>query len=178
MNEPLVVRRATDGDAEALARLKLVTFRETFVEDFAVPYPPADLAVFEAEAYGMDKVLAELRDLDKATWVAQGADGDLLGYAHVGPTKLPHPDARGTHGELYQLYVRRGAQGLKLGGRLLGLALEHLETTRPGPTWLGVWSGNLRAQAIYAARGFEKVGEYRFPVGAWFDEEFIFRRPG
>ena len=25
--------------------------------------------------------------------------------------------------------------------------------------------------------GFAKVGEYQFPVGAWRDDEFIFRRP-
>ena len=65
---------------------------------------------------------------------------------------------------------------MKLGGRLLAQALDHLTATRPGPIWLGVWSGNLRAQAIYAACGFVKVGEYRFPVGTWRDEELILRR--
>ena len=170
------IRLATPDDVDALARLKLETFRETFLEGFGVPYPPDDLAVFEAEAYGRDHVERELADPERRTWVAH-ADGDLLGYAHVGPTKLPHREAEPHHGELYQLYVRREAQGMKLGGRLLALALDHLTVTRPGPILLGVWSGNLRAQAIYAACGFVKVGEYQFPVGTWRDEEFIFRRP-
>jgi ribosomal protein S18 acetylase RimI-like enzyme len=100
----------------------------------------------------------------------------LLAYAHVGPCKLPHPEASPDAGELYQIYARTEAHGLGLGRQLLDVALDHLARTRPGPVWLGVWSGNLKAQAIYAARGFMKVGEYRFPVGNWFDEEFIFRR--
>lgn len=169
------IRLATPADVDALARLKLETFRETFLEEFGVPYPPDDLTVFEAEAYGRDKVRDELADPGRTTWVAH-ADGDLLGYVHVGPTKLPHREAEPHHGELYQLYVRRPAQGMKLGGRLLALALDHLTATRPGPIWLGVWSGNHRAQAIYAAFGFVKVGEYQFPVGAWRDDELIFRR--
>jgi ribosomal protein S18 acetylase RimI-like enzyme len=131
--------------------------------------------VFEASAYSSSSVAESLADLSKRTWVAEQG-GELLGYAHVGPTKLPHPDARPDHGELYQLYLRRSAQGLKLGGRLLTLALDHLEAAFTGPLWIGVWSGNHRAQAIYRARGFEPVGEYGFPVGAWIDAEIIMRR--
>ena len=103
-------------------------------------------------------------------------DGRLLGYAQVGPCKLPHPEVTADHGELYQIYVRREAQGLGLGKRLLAIALDHLAATRPGPVWLGVWSGNHKAQAVYRKIGFDKVGEYQFPVGAWRDEEYIFRR--
>lgn len=45
-----------------------------------------------------------------------------------------------------------------------------------GPLWVGVWSGNLKAQKLYAAHGFEKAGEYQYPVGRWLDDEFILRR--
>jgi len=174
----LTIRAAALADADALAALKRETFRETFVDaGFRIPYPADDLAIFEDDSYGVGNVIAQLTDAAKQTWVAE-RQGRLLGYAHVGPTKLPHPDARPDDGELYQLYVRNEAQGLKLGGQLLALALDHLTTARPGPIWLGVWSGNLRAQAIYRAQGFMKVGEYDFPVGSWTDREFIFRRAG
>lgn len=170
-----IIRPATPNDAEALAELKLTTFRETFLDGFAIPYPPDDLAAFEANSYAPAMVSAELADVGRATWVAED-DGVLLAYAQVGPSKLPHPDVASGAGELYQLYARNAAQGLRLGRTLLTLALDHLAVARPGPIWLGVWSGNLKAQAVYAARGFAKVGEYRFPVGSWYDEEFIFRR--
>lgn len=171
----IAIRLASAEDAAELARLKLETFRETFIEGFGIPYPPADLAAFEEKAYGPGAIAAELSDPALTTWVAE-QDGALVGYAKVGPCHLPHPEARGEHGELYQLYLKGSAQGLGLGRMLLDRAIDHLAATRPGPLWLGVWSGNRKAQAIYAARGFEKVGEYRFAVGDWYDEEFILRR--
>ncbi len=169
------LRPATLADASALAALKLETFRETFLEDFGIPYPEADLRIFEASSYGVDAVAAELADPRRATWVAE-SEGELLGYAHVGPCKLPHPDVTATAGELYQLYVRRASHGLGLGRSLLTTALDHLATAHPGTVWIGVWSGNVKAQAVYAARGFTKAGEYDFPVGSWMDHEFILRR--
>jgi len=172
----LTLRPATLADAAALADLKRDTFRETFLTGgFDIPYPPDDLAAFERDTYTPEAVAAELADTEKATWVAERA-GRLLAYAHVGPSKLPHPDVRPGDAELYQLYVRRDAQGARLGAELMALALAHLAAHRPGPVWLGVWSGNLKAQAFYAARGFVKVGDYRFPVGSWYDDEYILRR--
>jgi len=171
-----IIRTPAPGDADALAALKLETFRESFVEGgFAIPYPADDLAAFESANYSPAKVAAEIADSGRATWIAESG-GRLLGYAQVGPCKLPHPEASPEQGELYQLYVRSEAQGMGIGKRLLAVALEHLGVTRPGPVWLGVWSGNEKAQALYRANGFRKVGEYRFPVGSWEDEEFIFRR--
>jgi len=172
-----MIRLATPDDLPALAVLKLETFRETFVTGgFAIPYPPADLAEFEARVYTEPAIAAELADPDTTTWVVE-ADGRLLAYAKVGSCKLPHPDVRPDHGELYQLYVRSEAQGQRLGEKLMQVALDHLAETRPGlPVWLGVWSGNHKAQRFYDRHGFAKVGDYLFPVGEWRDEEYIFRR--
>lgn len=165
-------------DAAKLALLRRETFRETFVDGaFAIPYPPADLAEFERATYSLERVTEDLRNPEKMSWVAE-ADSVLIGYAQVGPCKLPHPDISPGDGEIHQLYVRKEAQGNRLGGRLLTTALDFLARHRPGPVWVGVWSGNDRAQLIYEAHGFMKVGEYDFPVGAWRDREFICRRAG
>jgi ribosomal protein S18 acetylase RimI-like enzyme len=170
------IRLAVAADANALATLKLTTFRQTFLDGFKIQYPAGDLARFEAEHYAPEKVLVELADPKRATWIAEAADGRLLGYAQCGPCKLPHPDVGPRAGELYQLYLLDDAQGLGLGKQLLQLALDWLARHYPGPQWLGVWSKNERAQSIYAKIGFTKVGEYEFPVGTWRDHEFIFRR--
>ncbi|MBB6124825.1 GNAT family N-acetyltransferase [Sphingobium subterraneum] len=174
---PCLIRRAGPEDTVALAALKLRTFRETFVEgDMDMGYDPDNLAHFEAESYGEPAVAAQLADPRRAQWVAVAADGTLMGYAHAGPCKLPHPDAEPTHGELYQFYVARKWQGAGVGRTLLDAALGWLAEEMPGPVWLGVFSGNHRAQKVYAARGFAKVGEYAFKVGEQYDHEFIFRR--
>lgn len=170
------IRPARAADVAALSALKLAAFRETFLEDFAIPYPPTDLALFEAESYGEVRVAAELADGGHRTWVAETSDRSLVAYAHVGPCKLPHAEVREGAGELYQLYLLRAHQGGGLGRRLMELAMDWLETHRPGPIWLGVWSGNDRAQAVYARFGFRQVGTYDFPVGDHRDHEFIYRR--
>ncbi len=166
---------ARPDDAPALAALKLAAFRETFLDGFKIPYPPADLAVFEEASYGLATVRGELADTAHHSWVAADAAGAFVAYAHVGPCKLPHGEVAPGDPELYQLYLRNAVQGAGLGTRLLDAALDWLGQGGR-PIWLGVWSGNARAQKVYAGRGFTVVGEYRFKVGTWFDEELIMRR--
>ena len=74
------------------------------------------------------------------------------------------------------LPVSKAAQGLGLCTRLLEAALAWMEAHTDGPLWIAVWGGNLKAQKLYAAYGFEKVGGYQYPVGRWMDDEFILRR--
>lgn len=169
------IRRATTADAEALAELGRATYCETFVEEFAIPYPAEDLAGFLDAAFASARMRAWIEDPDQALWLAE-ADGALVGYAGAGPAALPHPEVRPGDGELKSLYVRRSAQGTGLGRRLFDEALGWLERDGQRTLWIGVWSGNLRAQAVYRARGFEKAGEYDYPVGRWRDREFILRR--
>lgn len=171
------LRRARAADAGALAALKSVCFRETFLEDFAIPYPADEIARFENAAYSEAAVAAELADPRQASWVVEAPDGAFAGYARTGPAKLPHPDVGPQDGELYQLYMRRSAQGTGMGRALMEEALLWLQERHPGPLWLGVWSGNDKAQRFYARYGFHKAGEYEFPVGdEWRDREFILRR--
>ncbi len=174
MTGPGTIRDAVPGDAAALSRLKLATFRETFLDDFAIPYPPADLAIFEVESYGLERVAAELADPAHRTWVAEDAGGELVAYAHVGPCKLPNDEVEPGDWEIYQLYLLRSAQGSGLGKRLLGHALDWL-ADQGGPIWLGVWSGNIRAQELYRRWGFVVVGEHHFHVGSWLDKELTMR---
>ncbi|HEX7821194.1 MAG TPA: GNAT family N-acetyltransferase [Sphingobium sp.] len=171
------LRRATMADVAALAALKQATFRQTFVEGFAIPYPPADMARFEEASYGPATVVAEIADADHATWVAGDGEGALVAYVHAGPCKLPHPDVQPGELELYQFYMLRDWQGGGLGRALMERALGWMEGRNPaGRRWLGVWSGNERAQRFYARFGFVRVGDYDFAVGDHRDHEFILRR--
>ncbi len=173
--EGAILRIAHADDAVALAELARRTFVETFVEDFALSYSDADLADFLPRAFSADRFAARIADPSVRVWVAEGASG-LLGYAMAGTCGLPHPDVQPDHGELKTLYVAREAQGAGLGRSLLDAALGWLEREGPRTLWIGVWSGNDRAQAVYAARGFTPVGEYGFAVGETIDREFILRR--
>ena len=172
-----VIRPATEADAEALGVLGRQTFIDTFVaaDGFAIPYPPDDLQVFLDASFSTEAIRSKLKEPGAAWWVAE-RDGELLAFANTGPNTLPHPEARPGHAELRRLYVAKTAQGLGLGTRLLTVALDWMETHTEGPLWIGVWSGNLKAQKLYATYGFVKAGEYQYPVGAWRDDEVIMRR--
>ena len=164
------IRRAGPEDASALAEVG----RDTFVETFAHLYPPQDLAAFLAQAYAPDAFAGCLDDPEHGLWIAE-QDGRAIGYVQAGSCTLPHPEVTAGCGEVKRLYVRQETQGSGLGTRLLTVALGWLSA--PGRRlWIGVWSQNFGAQRLYARHGFERVGEYQFPVGRTLDDEFILSR--
>ena len=170
-----LIRPAVEADAAALGELGRQTFVDTFVAGFAIPYPADDLTAFLDSSFSPETIRTKLKEPGAAWWVAE-RDGELLAFANTGPNTLPHPEARASHAELRRLYVSKAAQGLGLGTKLLAVALDWMEANGDGPLWIGVWSGNLKAQKLYAAYGFEKAGEYQYPVGQWLDDEFNQRR--
>ena len=166
------IRRATPGDAIALATLA----RDTFVETFGHLYRPEDLAAFLEKSQSVAAYSRLLQDPRVAVWVAEDAGGTLVGFLNAGPCKLPLPEPQPGGGEIRQLYLRSSVQGGGLGTRLLVLGLEWLAAQGHFPLYVGVWSGNSGAQRLYGRFGFEKIGEYDCPVGKHLDREFILRR--
>jgi GNAT superfamily N-acetyltransferase len=166
------IRRATETDAEVLQRLGTTTFTETFGH----LYPPEDIEVFLAEAYGLERTRRDLAHPEKATWLLED-DGRAVGYALVGPCDLPHAEVQPSDGEVKRLYLLASHRGGGRGTRLLETALSWLEARGPRTLWIGVWSENLGAQRLYARHGFLLAGEYEFPVGQTRDRELILRRP-
>jgi GNAT superfamily N-acetyltransferase len=166
------IRRATPGDAVALAALG----RDSFVETFGHLYRPEDLDAFLAKSQSVAAYAPLLQDPRVAVWVAEGTNGALVGFLNAGPCKLPLPEPQLQAGEIRQLYLRSSVQGAGLGTRLLVIGLEWLGAQGHHPLYVGVWSGNFGAQRLYGRFGFEKIGEYDFPVGKHLDREFILRR--
>ena len=165
------IRRATVDDAELMSRIA----SETFVETFGPLYPPQDLRYFLEHSYSPEAQRNSLADPANAMWLLED-DGVAIGHAFAGPCGLPHPEVRAGDGELKRLYVLKRAHNGGWGGKLFQAALDWLEREGPRTLWIGVWSENLGAQRFYARHGFEKVGDYKFPVGDTLDDEFILRR--
>ena len=166
------IRRATPGDAPTLAALGAATFTETFGH----LYPPEDLQAFLAGSHSVDAWTRTLADPQRAVWVAVLADSTPLGFIVVGACKLPIENREPAAGEIQQLYVLARYHNLRLGSRLMDLGLEWLEAKDRAPLYIGVWSENFGAQRFYGRYGFNKVGEYGFPVGKTVDHEFILKR--
>ncbi len=152
--------------------------RATFTETFGHLYPPADLATYLDSAYATERLRAEVSDPWNFWRLVLDGSGEPMAYLECVPAHLPHPEVRPEEqGEIERIYVLKRQQGKGLGRKLMSLAIDHLnERYGDAPQWLGVWSENLRAQALYRSYGFDKVGEYTFPVGNTHDHEFIFCR--
>jgi ribosomal protein S18 acetylase RimI-like enzyme len=166
-----VIRRANTADADALARIGA----DTFVATFGHLYSAEDLATFLAESHAPAAYARYLADDAYALWLLEDG-GKALGYALAGPANLPHHELRAGDGELKRLYVDAALQNGGWGAKLFAEALAWLERDGPRTLWISVWSENHGAQRFYARHGFEKAGEYEFPVGNQRDREFIFRR--
>ncbi|PJK02782.1 GNAT family N-acetyltransferase [Lysobacteraceae bacterium NML75-0749] len=168
----LQIRRASSADAEVLAALSCTTFSETFGHLYAA----ADLAEFLASTYTAEKYRDALDEAGCAAWIAEDAQGQAQGYALAGPCGLPHEAVLSGDMELKRLYVLASHQGTGWGQQLFAEAERWMWRNGPEAIWLGVWSQNHRAQRFYQRQGFERVGQYLFPVGQARDLEYILRK--
>jgi GNAT superfamily N-acetyltransferase len=152
MVDRFFLRHALDTDSVALSQLSQQTFRETYIEDFAIPYSEHDIEYYFHSKKSPEWYASKISDPLQATWVVEDKVTDeLVAFAIVCSCKLPHPDVcSGEDGELQFLYVRRDRRSHGLGQRLLNTALFWLEERFRGrPVWLGVLSCNLKAHNLY-----------------------------
>ena len=169
----LRIRRATSADAGTLAGIS----RDTFVETFGHLYAPEDLAWHLDFSYAPEKYRDALDEQGAVAWMLEDEADAVQGYAFAGPCGLPHGDVQPGDLELKRLYLRRSLQNGGWGARLFAEAEDWMRRNGPAAIWIGVWSENDGAQRFYARHGYEKVGEYLYPVGEARDLEFIFRKP-
>lgn len=165
------MRRADSDDAATLAHLGATTFTETFGH----LYPPEDLHAYLAGSHSVNAWTRALADSQRAVWLATLADATPVGFIAVGACKLPVENLEPTAGEVHQLYVLARHHNLRVGTQLMAVGLEWLQSQGRTPLYVGVWSENFGAQRFYGRYGFDKVGEYGFPVGKTVDREFILR---
>lgn len=167
----LTVRDAVPGDLSALAALS----QKTFTDKFGHLYHPEDLAAFLEESHGAAAYAAYLADPRNLIRVVEAEAGGLAAYLLCSPLSLPAENTQPGAVELKRLYVDTPLQGRGLGSRFVGEALAWARAQGAPEIYLSVYSENEGAQRLYARYGWEKVGEFIFPVGRHEDLEFLLR---
>ena len=162
----MIVRPATPADLPAIDRV----FRTSFCDTFAHLYSPEDLATFLG-GFIPDGWRRELDDPGYAFSVGE-AEGAILGYAKLGPNKLPHVEPNGAV-ELKQLYLLRQAHGTGLARQLMEWVLAEARRRGAERLALSVWQDNRRAQAFYRRYGFVDRGPCDFMVGNQADHDRV-----
>lgn len=148
------LRTPTAADTEAVTRLHVESWRETYGDMLAADF-------FSEEFIGQrrDMWTNNLRSISPG-WNMRVAEveGEMVGFALAGPASGEAPRAR----ELHMIYVLRAHQGTGLGQQLLDATLG----TDAGVLW--VEKTNERAQSFYRRNGFELDGteeaDERIPV--------------
>ncbi|ACT60114.1 GNAT family N-acetyltransferase [Hirschia baltica] len=167
----LSFRDALNDDAGRLTTIG----RETFSETFGMLYKHEDLQSFLDENFTVEKQLKEIQDPEIEIRIA-AMRTKTIAYAKLGPVKLPIEHDPETSLELHRLYVRQEGQGVGVGRILLTWAIEQARQRGAKSIYLGVWENNQRAISVYETRNFEKIGNYKFPVGNTLDNEVIMRK--
>jgi ribosomal protein S18 acetylase RimI-like enzyme len=161
-------RGADEGDAVALHEL----FTRIFCDTFAHLYRPEDLAAFLAE-FTIGLWADQLRDQDYAFQVAE-SDGELVGFAKLGPLKVSVDDPAGVM--LHQLYVDGAFHGAGIGHVLMDWVVQEAARRDAPSLYLTVFTDNHRARRFYERYGFEPAGRYEFMVGSQADEDVIMKK--
>lgn len=170
-----VLRPAEPADVPVLARFAAESYVETFVRGFGIPYPEADLAGFLERTCSEAAFTAMLADPPTDVRLLTDLWG-VAAYAVSGRAGLPHLEVSPGDGEIKRFYIRPDRQGSGLAAAALEELLRDLDPDGDRTLWLSVWEGNARAQRFYARYDFREVGRYDYPVGAWIDVDFIYRR--
>ena len=174
-----VHRRAADTDSIALSQLSQQTWRETYLEDLAMPIPEHDVECYLRTQKSPEWYATKIADPLGATWVVEDKVNDeIVAFLIVGQCEVLHPEfCIGKDGHIEYLYVRRDRQSQGLGQQLMNVALSWMEEQFPTrPVWLTTLACNLKSQKLYMHYGFIKVGDFYSSVGDTKRHLFIMRR--
>jgi ribosomal protein S18 acetylase RimI-like enzyme len=147
----LEIRRAAAEDAEAIARVHLAAWRETY----AGLLPAKMLARWDLEARSAmwARVLLGAEATSARTALVLERGGRLVGFGACGDQRAPALRAAGYDGEVDALYLLDEVKG-RGAGRALMQGLAKLLAAR-GKSGLGLWvlRENLQARGFYERLG-------------------------
>jgi ribosomal protein S18 acetylase RimI-like enzyme len=150
---PVQIRKAGAPDIAAVAAIFLACWRRSYSA-----FLPRD--VIERFNAGGARALWRRsltgRDVDRVVLVAERPSGDLVGVIGIGTD----PDER-TAGHVYSLYVDPDTQGLRIGARLLGAAIDRFVGMGVDEATLWVFAANTAARGFYARHGWTPDGGRR-----------------
>ena len=155
------IRQAAETDIEALAVIGAATFLETFA---GVLDGPAITTHCMQEHSGA--AYAGQLKIGSIAWLAECEIGSApFGFALLGKPDLPGMNKDGSDLELKRIYAHSRFHGSGVGAALMDEVLNKAAQCSAKRLLLGVYAGNLRAQAFYTKNGFTKIADRKFDVG-------------
>lgn len=156
------IRAAGLDDAAAIGACHVLSWLAAYAGQF--PQSFLDELDPDARAAGWRGYL-EAGDHDHEALAVAEVDGEVVGFASVGPCR--DPDHPGT-GELYAIYLLPQAWGCGAGRELIATALDALAGFGFAEATLWVLDTNARARRFYETAGWVTDGASRVEDGLGF----------
>ena len=145
------IRAAKPADAGQIAKVHIDTWRSTYVGIVPAEYLAA-LSYRDRESRWTDALTTDRPDA--SVFVAETAEGEVIGYADGGPENEGN---RVYQGELYSIYVLKERQRGGVGRSLVSAVAQRLLTAGIRPMLLWVFKDNHPSRRFYERLGGTKV---------------------
>jgi len=149
------IRRALADDALGVATVHVRSWQGAYRG--LLPDVYLDQLDVDARRAGWAAMIAEADWPRTGTLVAAEANGNVVGFAHVGPARDEDLDPL-VVGELASIYLLPQVWGSGVGRRLMLAAVNVLRDAGFGAAILWVLDGNDRAQRFYEIGGWQLDG--------------------
>jgi len=156
----IIIRVATDDDAELIANLS----RKTFYETFAADNTRENMDKFMSEQFTKQKLMNEVAQPWHIFFLAF-IDQEPVGYVKLRDGAVPSQLVNQSCLEIARIYSIQHTIGKGVGRNLMQRC--HIIAKEKGKNilWLAVWEKNQRAIDFYARWNFEKFGDQEFVLG-------------
>ncbi|WP_321383875.1 GNAT family N-acetyltransferase [uncultured Enterococcus sp.] len=168
----IFIRECTIDDLEALQKISI----ETFTDTFAAQNTQENLTAYLEKAYTLEKLTEELQQLESFFFFIY-MEEELAGYLklNINAAQTEHPIEEGL--EVERIYIRSNFKRNGLGNRLLEKAIALAKEKKKKNIWLGVWEENLAARKFYQKMGFVQSGQHSFFMGEDEQIDLIMVKP-
>ncbi|MBL8851447.1 MAG: GNAT family N-acetyltransferase [Planctomycetaceae bacterium] len=162
---PAILRFAQPGDARAVARVQVETWRAAYRGIVSDQF--LDAFSIEDRAIRWDELL---RQPEQHLLVAETTGQGVIGFAGFGPERTGHPEFTG---ELYSLYVLPAFQGTGLGRQFVSAVAKWL-LDHQYPTML-VWTlADNPSRGFYEHLGGQRVVQQQIEIGGRLLDEVAY----
>jgi ribosomal protein S18 acetylase RimI-like enzyme len=167
----IIIRLATEIDAELVADLS----RQTFYESFAGDNTEENMDKFMNLQFTKERLIDEVKQPWQLFFLAYIKD-EPVGYVKLREGSVPTQlDARLCL-EIARIYSVHHKIGKGVGKKLMQTCHQIARQKEKTILWLGVWKQNQRAIDFYRAWGFEIFGEQEFVLGDDVQTDWLMKK--
>ena len=164
------IELASINDLHQLSQFATKTYSDTFQH-----YNLKDLEIHLEKTCSESYFRGQINNPENKTIIIK-ANKFIIAYAKFGKLELPVNNPILPSIELHRLYVDTTKKHNGIGTKIINYIVEKTIKEKIHCIYLGVYSDNKSAIKFYEKHGFQKIGEYNYPVGLHIDLEHIMQK--